>query len=147
MRKRKNPFAAALALAASLVLTGAVGCGGDDDDHDHDDNGHGGQVGPPTGTECPDGGTELTYESFGRPFVQQYCLRCHSASVQEGDRNGAPDDHNFDTQAECETFADHMDQKAGSGPDSTNQAMPPNAPRPSMEEREQLAEWLACGAP
>lgn len=136
-------------LASTLALALAVGCGGDDDDQEHgdDDHEHGGQVGPLTGTECPDGGTALTYESFGQEFVTTYCLRCHSADVEGEDREGAPSDHNFDTQFECQALAEHMDQKAGSGPDSLNEEMPPSAPRPSTEERAMLSEWLACGAP
>ena len=136
-----------LSLASTLVLALAIGCGGDDDDHDHGEDDHGGQVGPETGTECPDGGTALTYENFGQQFVSTYCLRCHSVDVEGDDREDAPSDHNFDTRFECEALADHMDQKAGSGPDSTNEEMPPSAPRPTTEERAMLSEWLACGAP
>lgn len=133
-------------LASALLLALAIGCGGDDD-HDHDDEGHGGQVGPETGTVCPDGGTALTYENFGQEFVADFCLRCHSVEVEGDDREDAPSDHNFDTHFECMAFADHMDQKAGSGPESTNEAMPPSAPRPTTEQRAMLSEWLACGAP
>jgi hypothetical protein len=35
---------------------------------------------------------------------------------------------------------------AGAGDDVTNTLMPPSAPRPSVEERKKLAQWLACGA-
>jgi hypothetical protein len=36
---------------------------------------------------------------------------------------------------------------AGSGPDATNEQMPPDGTAPTLAERQQLAEWLACGAP
>jgi len=103
-------------------------------------------LGPPTETVCPEN-SELTYESFGEAFFADYCTRCHSVDVTGGAREGAPSDHNFDTQFEAQALADHIDQAAGSGPASTNTAMPPDEPFPSMTEREQLAEWLACGAP
>ncbi|HTE52083.1 MAG TPA: hypothetical protein VK698_14620 [Kofleriaceae bacterium] len=143
---RKNVLALVASLGLALAL--APGCGGDDDgDHDDGDHDHDAPVGDPTGTVCPDGGTSLTYEDFGQPFVEQFCLRCHSESVEGDDRQDAPADHNFDTQFECEALAEHMDQKAGSGPDATNDSMPPSAPRPSDEQRAMLSEWLACGAP
>jgi uncharacterized membrane protein len=116
-------------------LMGHGGCGDD-----------GVQFGPPTGAECPDEST-LTYGNFGEEFMSNYCVRCHSAEVSGADREGAPGDHNFDSAFEIRAFADHIDQKAGSGPDATNDLMPPDGAAPSMVEREQLAEWLACGAP
>jgi hypothetical protein len=123
------------------------GCGGGHDDGGHDDGGHvEGELGPPTGTECPPAST-LTYEGFGRPFLQSYCLRCHSGSVTGAAREGAPADHNFDTLIEAQGLADHIDRKAGSGPDATNESMPIGDPEPTLEERQQLAQWLACGAP
>lgn len=137
-----NERASGVAIAAVLGL--AASCGGDDDGHDHD---HDAEVGEPTGSVCPDGGTSLTYEEFGRPFVESFCLGCHSAGVEGRDREGAPSDHNFDTRFECLALAEHMDQKAGSGPEATNDEMPPRDPRPSTAERQMLSEWLACGAP
>lgn len=126
----------AFARLAALVLVMA-GCGGGEET----------QVGDLTGTVCPEGGTSLTYEEFARPFLEDYCLRCHSADVEGPAREGAPADHNFDTHSECRNLADHIDQRAGSGPDATNTEMPPDDPRPSTEERRMLSEWLACGAP
>jgi uncharacterized membrane protein len=119
-----------------LLLLAAVslGCHG----HEHE--------GEPTGATCPQGST-LTYASFGQTFMQTYCLRCHSASVTGAARMNAPADHNFDNQGQIQGLADHIDEHAGSGPDATNTAMPPGDPRPSMAERSQLSEWLACGAP
>jgi hypothetical protein len=59
----------------------------------------------------------------------------------------APAEHNFDTLAELDLLADHVDQKAGSGPNATNIAMPPNDPKPTTPERQKLSEWIACGLP
>lgn len=60
---------------------------------------------------------------------------------------GAPIGHNFDRQVTIRAFAMHIDQVAGSGPAATNELMPPDGAVPSVGERAQLAEWLACGAP
>lgn len=118
------------------------GCGGEDDDGDHEEE----EVGPPTGATCPDGST-LTYENLGKPFMESYCLRCHSESVTGADRQGAPSDHNFDDIISIRGLTEHIDEKAGSGPDATNEFMPTTDPKPTTDERAQLSEWLACGAP
>jgi uncharacterized membrane protein len=102
--------------------------------------------GEPTGATCPDDST-LTYAEFGQPFFADYCTECHS--VDAVDRHGAPKSVNFDTQAEIQEHATKIDAAAGSGPDASNDWMPDGAAAsfPSDGEREQLAEWLACGAP
>lgn len=123
---------------------GEGGCGGDGEGGDHHAGGH--ELGPPTGAQCPEGLT-LTYETFGRSFVESYCLRCHSANVTGTAREGAPSDSNCDTLVEIQDAAEHIDGFSGIGPDASNEAMPPDGPKPTEEERERLAEWLACGAP
>jgi cytochrome c5 len=105
-----------------------------------------GVLGPPTGATCPQGST-LTYDSFGRSFMERYCTRCHASTLTGSARMGATAFHDFDTLIGIRNVADHVDQTAGSGPDATNTSMPPNGDRPTLSEREQLAEWLACGAP
>jgi hypothetical protein len=120
---------------ALIALTGAVSCGSDDD---HADEG-----GKASGAVCPPGST-LTYDSFGRGFMQTYCTRCHSSTVSGEMRQGAPADHNFNTFAGIFVMADHIDEHAAAGPDSVNTAMPPSDPKPSEAERRQLGEWLAC---
>lgn len=142
-------FIAPLFLALMLPLTMAHGdeeeSGGCGSGHE-DDEGEELELGPPSGAACPEGST-LTYDSFGRSFMESYCLRCHSGSVTGAAREGAPSDHNFDTIIEIQGLADHIDQMAGVGPDSTNEIMPTDDPKPTLAERQQLAEWLACGAP
>lgn len=100
--------------------------------------------GKPTGAECPTDST-LTYSSFGTVFMARYCLRCHSQNVSN--RHDAPAASNFDTVDQIRDWADEIDLEAGSGPDSTNTGMPEDSPKPTKEERKQLSEWLACGAP
>jgi cytochrome c5 len=152
-----NSSVACWAAACVLVLAGA-GCdddesgepghGAHDDDdasteHEHEHDGTT-SVGPDSGATCPDNST-LTYDNFGKEFMTKYCLRCHSSKVTGAARNMAPADHNFDTLAEIDLLAKHIDEKAASGPDNTNTAMPPSGTKPSVDERKKLGEWLVCG--
>ena len=132
---------------AFYLLAGAAACGDDHshtDDHD-EDGGHDEEapIGPDSGATCPAGST-LDYETFGRPFMESYCVRCHSSELEGIARNGAPAGHDFDTLPGILIVAEHIDQFAAAGPDSVNEMMPPNGDKPSIEEREQLGEWLAC---
>lgn len=99
-----------------------------------------------TGTVCPPNST-LTLEGFGRPFMEKYCLRCHSVGLSGADRRGAPNNHDFDKVTDIRTLATHIDDETGAGPTGTNTQMPPDEPRPTLEERKRLSEWLACDAP
>ena len=90
---------------------------------------------------CPPDGTALSYESFGRAFMSAHCDRCHSGI--EGRRSGAPASYRFDTLDDVRAHADRIFVRAA----TANTSMPPGPDDPSAEEREQLAEWLACGAP
>ena len=126
------------AAIALLVVAGlAGGCGGDEPPE---------LFGPPTESVCPDGST-LTYESFGKPFMEAYCTRCHSSELTGEDRNGAPSFHDFDTLFGIDAVHEHIDETTAIGPAAENRAMPPAAPRPSDEERAQLGEWIACDMP
>ncbi|MEO8700333.1 MAG: hypothetical protein ABI867_09830 [Kofleriaceae bacterium] len=104
---------------------------------------HGGcsSDGEPSGATCPPD-SQLTWESFGRDFMAEFCTRCHAAGLQGGQRRGAPIEHDFDSQAGVQLELDHVDAAAAG-----SVLMPPSSPRPSPGERRQLAEWLACGAP
>jgi uncharacterized membrane protein len=114
------------------------------DGHDHEHEAE--MVGPPTEATCPEE-SDLTYDSFAKKFLADYCLRCHSTSVTGAARMKAPDDHNFDTYADVDLLSAHIDQLAGSGPAGTNTVMPPSAPFPSEEDRKKLSEWIACNRP
>lgn len=103
-------------------------------------------LGPATGTTCPPTST-LTYATFGQPFMENYCTRCHSSALTGDARMGATEFHDFDTRIGVLQVADHVDQTAGAGPNATNDQMPPDGAMPSLAEREMLAEWIACGAP
>ena len=100
-----------------------------------------------TGAACPADST-LSYDSFGKAFMDRYCVRCHSSTLSGSERNGAPSDHDFDTLDGLHaTEPEHIDEQAAAGPDHVNTAMPPDDPRPSEAERRELGEWVACGMP
>jgi uncharacterized membrane protein len=104
-------------------------------------------LGPPTETECPPTST-LTYENFGRQFMEDYCTDCHSTTKVGDARNGATKDHDFDMLAGIRGQAMHIDQTAGIGPAAENRNMPPSdEDQPTDDERRQLAEWISCNAP
>lgn len=82
----------------------------------------------------------LAYDNFGAPFVVNWCRGCHSSTVPAGMRQKAPIDVNFDTEADVREWAERIGARAaGSKP-----TMPP-AGGPTADERQLLAEWLACG--
>ncbi len=112
-------------------------------DHEAETCGEETEFGPPTESVCPQGST-LTWESFGQEFMSTYCTRCHASTLEGDARQGAPLYHDFDTFMGVLVVADHVDMKAASGPAATNELMPIGTPTPTLEERQQLGEWLAC---
>ena len=125
----------AVAVAASFAA-----CAEDSDDSDHDANS---EESTPSGAVCSSNST-LDYDTFGKGFMDKYCVRCHSSTLKGTARNGAPDGHDFDKLAGITPVMEHIDQKAASGPQNVNTAMPPSDPKPTDEERRKLGEWLAC---
>jgi uncharacterized membrane protein len=98
----------------------------------------------PSGATCPAGST-LTYENFGKPFMEKYCTSCHSSTLRgEEARQCAPEGHDFDTEMGILGVASHIDWLAASGPTATNTEMPPSGAKPTAEERTNLGIWLAC---
>jgi hypothetical protein len=85
---------------------------------------------------CPPRGTTLTYDNFGRPFFTVNCVRCH------GGPNGYSS-RSFTTVEAIRSQADRIFINAA----ADNESMPPGPDGPPTEERERLADWLACGAP
>ena len=116
---------------ASVVLSGALaaGCG--------DDGGGEGALVPKP--DC----TELTYEADGKPFVDKYCITCHTSTMVYG--QGEADDYDFDTVADIRLHGRHIIKHAidGAAP-----AMPPEGlPQPDDTELAKMDEWFGCGAP
>jgi uncharacterized membrane protein len=127
MSTRFVPFLGVFASAALLTL---VGCGG----------------GKATGATCPTGST-VTYTNFGQTFMSTYCLRCHNEALTGSARKDAPSDVNFNTVEQIRAKTKDIDEQAGASATVTNQEMPPDGEKPSVDDRKKLAEWLACGAP
>ena len=124
-----------IVIAASLAL---AACKSDPD---------GNVFGPPTETPCPTGST-LTYDNFGRDFMESYCTECHDSKLAGTDRQGAPSFHDFDTRFGVKGVANHIDETSAAGPAAINTGMPPSGhPKPTEEERFLLGEWIACGVP
>src|ERR1041385_3868608 len=112
----------------------------------------------PTGTVCPDPDPEtLTYDNFGKSFMDHYCTWCHDSSLPRAQRNGAPLFHDFDSLLGVLEVPDHIDEQTGLGPHATNRFMPPDecpsvkggkldthCAKPTDEERRNLAMWIAC---
>ena len=104
-------------------------------------------VGEPTGAVCPTAST-LTYVTFGKAFLDKYCVECHDSNKTGAARKGAPEFHDFDTLVGLKQVSDHADEYAGSGPAATNLLMPEEngtRPIPTLAERIQFSEWIACG--
>src|SRR5262245_50743690 len=81
-------------------------------------------LGPPTGAECPPG-SMLTYENFGKPFMESYCTRCHARLLTGAARMGAPTFHDFDSLFGIKVVYDHVDETSAAGPAAFNDSMPP----------------------
>jgi hypothetical protein len=113
-----NPRAALPLLALAAVL---VACHVETSIEDH---------------PCPPGGTRLTYDDFGQPFFDAWCIRCH------GGPNGYSS-RSFTTVESIRSQADRIFVNAA----ADNTSMPPGPDGPSPEDRAALADWLACGAP
>jgi hypothetical protein len=112
----------------------------------------------PTETVCPSPDPmTLTYDNFGKPFMDKYCRWCHDSSLPRTQRNGAPLFHDFDSLLGVLQVQGHIDQETGIGPAASNYFMPPdrcpstiggaldsNCAKPTDEERRNLSLWLAC---
>ncbi len=91
--------------------------------------------GTDTGATCPPGST-LTYASFGKAFMNSYCVSCHAGQERPS----------LTSAAQVKSELRGILNTAASGPKGTNDSMPPDSDVP-VAERVKLGEWLACGAP
>ena len=131
------------ALALAVLLSGCSD--GEPGETDHDGNSDESSKGKSTEAMCPSGDAP-TYDNFGKSFMGKYCVRCHSSTLKDAARNGAPAGHDFDRLDGILPVAEHIDQYAAIGPAAMNQLMPPTDPKPTDDERRRLGEWLACEA-
>ena len=116
-----------LLAALSLTLLLVVGCGEE------------GNEGLPQGLgDCPEESTVVwaTVESI----FEANCNHCHSATLEGGDRQGAPVESNFDTAAAAGLNDEYTWQRIQTG------QMPNDAAMSSDADALKIREWLACGA-
>lgn len=99
--------------------------------------------GSPSLATCPTDNT-LTYDNFGKAFVEGYCVRCHSITLKGNARQGAAAGHDYDALNGILPWLDHIDEHAAAGPMIINTEMPPSGPKPTTDERRKLGQWLAC---
>lgn len=85
---------------------------------------------------CPPSGTSLSYASFGKEFIDRWCIRCHGSGSDESHVTLA-------TPSDIQTHRAIVFRQAA----DDNESMPIGPDGPSAEERHKLGEWLACGAP
>jgi uncharacterized membrane protein len=91
--------------------------------------------------ECPDD-SFVTYENFGEPLMLTWCTPCHSSHLSTPEeRQDATDGVNLDSYDDVVKHTDLIQLFA-----VETDAMPP-AGGPDVEERDLLAEWIACGMP
>lgn len=79
----------------------------------------------------------LTYEAFGKAFLQTYCVGCHA-----GPR--APDGVDLSTLAGVKANKSEVVAHAVRTPRSKPMP-PPSSRQPTAAERARLGEWLSCG--
>lgn len=91
---------------------------------------------PITAHPCPPGGTMLTYENFGQQFFATWCVTCHGGPNSYSSRS-------FTSVDEIRADADRIFINAA----GDNTSMPPGPDDPPLDQRDELADWLACGAP
>ncbi|MEZ4451540.1 MAG: hypothetical protein R3B09_18865 [Nannocystaceae bacterium] len=101
---------------------------------------------------CPPG-SPLTYRSFGGGYLRTWCTGCHSSTLPEVERQGAPEGIDFDRPEAIVELAESIHDRAVveaerfvDDPNGSASPMPP-AGLASGEDRRRLAIWLACGLP
>lgn len=120
-------------MARLLLILTLVGCGDTDGSAGHDSAGDDDTV---TGTLC-DQYPDVTWDNFAQAFFEQSCQPCHASTSPN--RQGAPEEIDFDTQEDVEVLAFAILQSA-TGP---NASMPPGG-GVSEEDREKLQAYLTC---
>jgi uncharacterized membrane protein len=101
-------------------------------------------AGPQADPRC-DVAEPLTYEGWGRGFVDKHCVGCHSGLIPPAQRRGAPSGVDLDTYRGVLQWAERIEARSlvaasGDGDD----AMPPGGGL-TDEELLMLEEWLRCG--
>jgi len=107
-------------------------------------------AGPPL-PACPPN-SPLSHRSFGDGFLRTWCTGCHSSTLATADRQGAPEDINFDSAALYKPHARAvyaravLEAHAAATDPASASPMPPAGVIPATDRR-RLSEWIACGSP
>jgi uncharacterized membrane protein len=84
----------------------------------------------------------VTWDNFGAGFTTENCQACHASTVPVEERNEAPEEVNFDSEADVAVWGDRMLTMAtGEEP-----LMPPQG-GVSDDDRYLLEVWLTCFPP
>jgi mono/diheme cytochrome c family protein len=119
---------------------GGKGGGDDDDDGAGDDDGDDGDDGAGPVDAGTDAGRDaggdscatLTYQTFGKQFMTDYCVSCHGGAAPRGG-------------FKLDTLAAVSGRKAGVKTQVLSGGMPMGNKRPSDAERARLGQWIDCG--
>lgn len=119
-----------------LGVMGAAGlssCDGNPyDDHEHTELGDDGPV-----IDC----VSATIPHYTEVRIWPKCIPCHSVLLTGPDRQGAPDDVNFDVYDSAVAHAE------ASVAEVYNGDMPTGGYVATEEEKQSLYAWALCGAP
>jgi uncharacterized membrane protein len=82
---------------------------------------------------------QLSYENFGKGYMDKHCVGCHSVLLPVHSREGAPVGVDLNTYQDVMFWLERIDARStGESP-----TMPPGG-GPSVDERALLEEWLNC---
>ena len=83
-----------------------------------------------------------TYENTGDPYMRTWCTSCHHSEMSGDNRVDGTEGINLNGFGNVSALLERIEARAlGDTP-----TMPPSG-GPTQIERDQLAEWIACGAP
>jgi uncharacterized membrane protein len=88
----------------------------------------------------------LTWDNWGKGFVDTHCVGCHSAIIPPAQRRNAPPGVDFDTYQGVLLWAERIEVRVLENArldDDTIVLMPPGG-GPTEEELRMLEEWLHC---
>lgn len=91
-----------------------------------------------SGEEQPAKECEVTYDNFGKGFLDTYCLQCHVSTKKGFARRGAPKGLDWDDISAIAKEAGEMVEEVEEG------KMPPKDPKPSAGEIAKFKSWLKC---
>lgn len=115
------------AACAAVLLMTLVACHSDEEPHGH---------------ELPEVDCEVvTPPQFADVALLDSCTGCHSSTLTDADRNGAPVDVNYDTYEDAVAGAEHGAEAVNAG------IMPPGGGTLTEEDKQAFYAWALCGQP